>query len=181
MIAMIYATDDKRLIGVSEGNKLPWHNKNDLKYFKKMTSSSDSVLMGHTTYMSLKSYYKNKPLPFKKIYVANLEDYDYPDAELVKHVPTFLYMMLVIGRDVMVIGGATIYKLAMPYVDRAYVTYISGEHEGDVYLDKSVEFEGNRDFETVGTFQLDKDATVKVYQRGELNATKYSRLDIKEQ
>ncbi len=33
-----------------------------------------------------------------------------------------------------VIGGATIYKLLMPYADKMYVTHINEEFEGDVYF-----------------------------------------------
>lgn len=128
MIMMIWAMDENHLIG--KGNLLPWHYPKDLDYFKKKTASM-SVLMGDLTYQSLKTYYKTKPLPFKKIYVANLEDVTYEDAIRVSDLHQFLNE---IEEDIMVIGGKTIYQLAMPYADKLFITYVLKTHQGDVYF-----------------------------------------------
>ena len=130
MIKMIWAMDENHLIG--KGNLLPWHYLKDLEYFKKMTSSG-SVLMGDLTYQSLKTYYKKKPLPFKNIYVANLEEVHYKDAIRVSDLHQFLKT---IAEDLMVIGGKTIYQLALPYADKLYITYVLKAHQGDVYFPK---------------------------------------------
>ena len=37
-------------------------------------------------------------------------------------------------KDLYVIGGKTIYKLALPYADRLYITWVDADHEGDVYF-----------------------------------------------
>ena len=87
--------------------------------------------MGHETYLSLKGYYKSKPLPFSKIYVANLNDYTYDDAILVKDFITFLKNN---KENLWVIGGKTIYELALPYANTLYITYILNRHEGDTYI-----------------------------------------------
>jgi dihydrofolate reductase len=87
--------------------------------------------MGDMTYESLKGYYKDKPLPFGKIYVANLVDKAYPDAHLVKDMHQFLRET---KEDVMVIGGKTIYQLALPYAQRLYITFVLGRHQGNVYF-----------------------------------------------
>ena len=128
MISMIWAMDENWLIG--KDNRLPWHYPLDLAYFKNLTKDAH-VLMGDQTYHSLKSYYKTKPLPFKKSYVANIMDVTYPDATHVKDLLTFL---LEIDEDIMVIGGKTIYQLALPYTNRLYITYILKTHEGNVYF-----------------------------------------------
>jgi dihydrofolate reductase len=130
MIKMIWAMDENHLIG--KGNLLPWHYPKDLEYFKKMTAN-ESVIMGDLTYQSLKSYYKKKPLPFKKIYVANLEDVTYPDATRVSDLFQFLKEA---KEDIMVIGGKTIYQLALPYAEKLYITYVLKTYEGDVYFPK---------------------------------------------
>ena len=70
MINMIWAMDENFLIG--KGNLIPWHIKEDLIYYKSKTKDQ-VVLMGDTTYFSLKSYYKDKPLPYKRIYVATID------------------------------------------------------------------------------------------------------------
>lgn len=130
MIKMIWAMDENHLIG--KGNLLPWHYPKDLEYFKKMTAN-ESVIMGDLTYQSLKSYYKKKPLPFKKIYVANLEDVKYLDATRVSDLFQFLKEA---KEDIMVIGGKTIYQLALPYAEKLYITYVLKTYEGDVYFPK---------------------------------------------
>ena len=71
MIKLIWAMDKNWLIG--KENKIPWHYKEDLLYYKEKTAGQ-IVLMGDNTYFSLKGYYKTKPLPYAKIYVASLND-----------------------------------------------------------------------------------------------------------
>lgn len=128
MIKLIWAMDENRLIGAK--NRLPWHYPSDLKYFQSLTKNEE-VLMGHETYLSLKGYYKSRPLPFSKIYVANLGDYHYDDAILVKDVVSFLKQD---HKDLWVIGGKTIYELALPYANKLYITYILNRHDGDIYI-----------------------------------------------
>jgi dihydrofolate reductase len=128
MISMIWAMDENWLIG--KDNVLPWHYPKDLAYFKEMTAK-EAVLMGEMTYQSLKSYFKSKPLPFKKIYVANIEDKNYPDAIHVKDLFSFLKE---VKEDLMVIGGKTIYQLCLPYANRLYITYVLKRHQGNVYF-----------------------------------------------
>lgn len=130
MIKMIWAMDENWLIG--KDNMLPWHYPKDLAYFKNLTKN-EAVLMGDMTYLSLKSYYKTKPLPFRKIYVANIQDATYPDAIHVKDLFKFLKE---IDEDIMVIGGKTIYQLCLPYAERLYITYVLKRHEGNVYFPK---------------------------------------------
>jgi len=130
MISMIWAMDENWLIG--KGNRLPWHYKEDLLYFKKIVNQKH-VLMGDLTYQSLKSYYKDKPLPYKKIYVCNLENKTYDDAICVTDIHEFLNH---VDEDIFVIGGKTIYKLALPYADQLFITYVLNRHEGDVYFPK---------------------------------------------
>ncbi len=128
MISMIWAMDENWLIG--KDNVLPWHYPKDLAYFKNMTKDK-AVLMGDMTYLSLKGYYKTKPLPFRKSYVANINDASYTDAIHVKDLFKFLKET---HEDIFIIGGKTIYQLSLPYADRLYITYVLKTHEGNVYF-----------------------------------------------
>ena len=129
MISMIWAMDENNLIG--NGDKIPWHCKEDLIYYKNKTKGQ-TVLMGEATYFSLKGYYKTKPLPYGKIYVASLTDgLELADAIVIKDIFSFLESL---DEDLWVVGGATIYKLCLPFADRLYISYIQGEHEGDKYF-----------------------------------------------
>ena len=128
MIKLIWAMDKFNLIG--KENKIPWHIKEDLVYFKEKTKGQ-TVLMGLNTYYSLKGYYKTRPLPYGKIYVASLDDVTLDDAEVVKDCVEFLKNY---NDDIFVCGGATIYKLSLPLADMLYVSIIKGDYSGDAYF-----------------------------------------------
>ena len=68
MIKMIWAMDESCLIG--SNNKMPWHVKEDLIYYKNLTKDFP-VLMGYNTYKSLLGYYDGKKFPYKKTYVLS--------------------------------------------------------------------------------------------------------------
>ncbi|MGI6787703.1 MAG: dihydrofolate reductase [Acholeplasmataceae bacterium] len=128
MINLIWAMDENRLIG--DKNRLPWHYPTDLKHFNNLTRNK-IVLMGHETYLSLKGYYKSKRLPYQKIYVANLNYYQYEDAILVSDAINFLKNN---QEELWVIGGKMIYELSLPFADNLYITYILNRHVGNIYL-----------------------------------------------
>lgn len=144
MINLIWAMDNDWLVG--KDNELPWHYKEDLLYYKEKTQGK-TVLMGLNTYYSLKGYYKSKPLPYGKIYVASLEEVELEDAIIINDVNHFLESC---EEELWVVGGATIYKLSLPYANRLYITFVDGKHEGNVYfpkfdLDASYKLVSNRD------------------------------------
>ena len=128
MIKLIWAMDRNNLVG--KDNLIPWHYKEDLVYFRNMTKDQ-TVLMGDNTYYSLMGYYKNKKLPYGKKYVASLKLDSLEDCTIVKNVKEFLEN---VEEDLFVIGGKTIYELALPYADMLYVTLIDDDHEGNVYF-----------------------------------------------
>jgi len=133
MINMIWAMDKNNLIG--DGNRIPWHVKEDLVYYKNKTKGQ-TVLMGDATYFSLKSYYKTKPLPYGKCYIATIDknlkiENPLEDIEIIYDLDSFLKSY---DGDLWVCGGATIYKLALPYANRLYISFIKGDFKGDKYF-----------------------------------------------
>ncbi len=133
MINMIWAMDKNNLIG--DGNRIPWHIKEDLIYYKNKTKGQ-VVLMGDATYFSLKSYYKTKPLPYGKCYIATIDknlkiENPLEDIEIIYDLDSFLKNF---SGDLWVCGGATIYKLALPYANRLYISFIKGDFKGDKYF-----------------------------------------------
>lgn len=128
MIKLIWAMDQNRLIG--KDNLLPWHYKRDLAYFKEKTKGQP-VLMGDMTYDSLKSYYRDRPLPFGQLYVASTSERTFTDAIKITDIDAFLATT---SEDLFVIGGKTIYRLSLPYADQLYITFIDQSHEGNVYF-----------------------------------------------
>ncbi len=131
MINLIWAMDEDNLIG--KDDKIPWHIKEDLLYYKSKTKGQ-TVIMGDVTYFSLKGYYKDKPLPYGKIYVATLNDnLKIDDGIIVRDLNKFLNE---IDEDIFVVGGLSIYKIALKYADKLYISFIKGHHDGNVYFPK---------------------------------------------
>ena len=129
MINMIWAMDKNNLIGIDD--KIPWHIKEDLLYYKSKTNGQ-TVLMGDATYYSLKGYYKTKPLPYGKIYVATIDKSLVIDGvEMIYDLNEFLKNN---KEELWVVGGATIYKLSLPYADKLYISFVKGEYVGNRYF-----------------------------------------------
>lgn len=142
MISLIWAMDKNWLVGIDD--KLPWHYKEDLMYFKEKTANQ-IVLMGDKTYFSLKSYYKTKPFPYGKIYVASLDNLELEDATVINDINSFLSNFPK-EEELWVVGGATIYRFALPYADKLYITHVMKEYTGNVYFPK---FDLENDFKVV--------------------------------
>lgn len=137
MINMIWAMDKNNLIG--KDNLIPWHVKEDLIYYKEKTKGKN-VLMGDQTYFSLKGYYKTKPLPYGKCYIATIDKNlkilnPLEDIEIIYDIESFLKNFNK-DEELFVVGGATIYKLSLPYADRLYISFIKGDYEGNKYFPK---------------------------------------------
>lgn len=128
MIYAIWAMDVNWLIG--KDNKLAWRYPEDLAYFKEKTKGK-TVLMGDLTYQSLKGYYKDKPFPYGKIYVANLNETTYTDATCVTDVVDFVKNY---KDELWIIGGKMIYNLTLPYIDYLLITHVLNVHQGNVYF-----------------------------------------------
>lgn len=127
MISLIWATDKNYLIG--NKNELPWHYKEDLLYFKKITLNK-TVLMGYNTFQSILDIH-HKPLPNRKNLVASLADFKYDGVEVINNLHDFLSKNH--EEEIFVMGGKTIYEIAFPYADRLYITFIDDEHEGNIF------------------------------------------------
>lgn len=126
MINLIWAMDEARIIGLDD--KMPWHCKEDLLYFKSKTQGK-AVLLGYNNYVSLMGYYKTKPLPYGNIYLLTHRDIEIPGINVIHDIKDALK-----EEELWVIGGGQIYKQMLPYADNLYVTYIKGVHEGNVYF-----------------------------------------------
>lgn len=129
MIKMIWAMDESCLIG--KDNKMPWHVKEDLIYYKNQTKDS-AVIMGYNTYVSLLGYYTNKNFPYKKTYVLTSKEIEDERVEVVHNLNDFISNL---NFDLFVVGGKKVYEAFYPYADLLYVSYIKGVHEGDTYME----------------------------------------------
>lgn len=131
-IALIWAMASNRVIG--RDNKLPWYLPNDLKYFKQVTTGKP-VIMGRKTYDSI-----GRPLPNRtNIVVTRDAGFQAEGVKVVHSLDDAIELAeaecLVGGsEEVIVMGGAQIYELALPRADRLYVTLVHAEVEGDAHF-----------------------------------------------
>lgn len=151
-IAMIWAMSENRVIG--RNNKLPWHLPNDLKYFKQLTTGKP-VIMGRKTYDSI-----GRPLP-NRTNIVITRDTGF-QAEGIKVVHTLEAAIelaeaeCLIGgaEEVIIMGGAEIYRLALPVADRLYVTLVHAQVDGDAWFPeidlKAYKEVGRQDFSADG-------------------------------
>ena len=122
-IAIVVAMAANRVIG--RDNQLPWHLPADLKHFKQLTLGKP-VVMGRKTYESI-----GRPLPERtNIVVTRDRDYGAPGCVVVHSLDEALAAAGE-AAEVMVIGGAGIYRQVLPRTDTLYLTQVHAEFEGD--------------------------------------------------
>lgn len=115
-----------RVIGVN--NQLPWHLPEDLKHFRALTMGH-AIVMGRKTYESI-----GRLLPGRKsLIVSRNTDYAVNGAHVVRSL-TDAFTLCENESEVFVIGGAELYRTALDYSQRIYMTEINLDVEGDAYF-----------------------------------------------
>lgn len=133
-LSAVVARAKNGVIGV-EGD-LPWRLRSDLQHFKRVTLGKP-CLMGRKTWESLPF-----PLPGRpNLVLTRNEDYQADGAEV------FSDLTDMVGRgaelsgaagqsEVMIIGGAQIYKTLLPWTGRIYETVVDTDIDGDAHFPK---------------------------------------------
>lgn len=130
MLVGIVATTPDGLIGNTKSpNGLPWHLKKDLEFFKNFTKGKTLIVGGET--------FKTLPtLTGREIIVVSRSGETFEDKQ--RHtVLTSLEDLrpYIMGHEInVVIGGATIYQLLLPFCDHFMVTEVFGNFTGDVFF-----------------------------------------------
>jgi dihydrofolate reductase len=124
MLTLILAVADNGVIG-REG-AIPWRISDDLKRFKRLTIGKP-VVMGRKTWDSL----PKKPLPERtNIVVTRQPSWQADGAMAASSLPDALAKATQ-AAEVMVIGGAEIYRAALPLAQRIELTEVHRPFEGD--------------------------------------------------
>lgn len=128
MLSIIVAKAKNNVIG--KNNEIIWNLPEDLKRFKELTTGH-TIIMGRKTFESLGRILPNR----KHIIFSQNPDFRVND-ENVEIVHSMLQIQEYIEskEEVFVIGGAMIYNLLMPHVNKMYVTAIDKEFEGDAFF-----------------------------------------------
>ena len=119
---LIVAVADNNAIGVKGG--LPWHLSEDLKYFKRKTKGHP-VIMGRTTYFSLPF----RPLPGRRNIVLNAGGAPIPEVICADSFED-AYAAAKPARKCFIMGGASVYRAALPDMDTLYITKVHTVVEG---------------------------------------------------
>ena len=131
-VTMIAAIGKNNELG--KNNDLIWRFKEDLNFFKEQTMGKP-MAMGYKTFYSLRG---GKPLPGRKHIVLtsrNLEEN--PQIKIVRSLEELIDYIKEFGNEVMIIGGASIYKSMIDYADKLVLTEIDAEDkEADAYFPK---------------------------------------------
>ncbi len=131
MIKSILCVDNK--YGIGKKNDLLFHLPVDMKYFRE-TTRGHVVFMGENTLLSFPG---SKPLP-KRINVVLSQDatHNYEGVENVHTFDEFLKKMkeYSLKDDVFVVGGASIYRQTLPYVDEVLLTKVNKDGGAEVFF-----------------------------------------------
>ena len=168
MIISILNCDNK--FGIGKKNGLLFNLPLDMKYFRE-TTKGHVVAMGENTLLSFPG---SKPLKNRTNIVLSKDiDHEYEGVINVHDFDAFVKMIQKYGKeeDVFIIGGASIYRQTLPYVDMVYLTKVDADGEAEVFF-----------------VNLDEDKNFRCIETGEpiednghiIRFTKYQNLNKKQ-
>ena len=125
-LSCIVAVADNGVIG--KDNELPWHLPADLEHFKTLTMGH-AIIMGRKTFESI-----GRPLPGRTSIMLTRSRDDAPEGVTV--VGSLDEALESCGKDAdaFVIGGASVFREALPRCDRLYLTRVHADIEGDTFF-----------------------------------------------
>tara|TARA_B100001250_G_scaffold231585_1_gene198793 strand:- start:16250 stop:16747 length:498 start_codon:yes stop_codon:yes gene_type:complete len=125
-ISIIAAMDDNNLIG--NNNQIPWMLPGELKRFRKITMGKP-IIMGRKTHESIGRILDGR----ENIILTNNNLYKKEGALIFNNLNT-VFEEFGNHKELMVIGGAEIYKLVLPFTNKLYLTHIHKEFHGDTWF-----------------------------------------------
>ncbi len=113
---------------IGRANRLPWHLPRDLKRFKALTLGKP-ILMGRRTYQSI-----GRALPGRTNLVLTRDRGWSAPGVIVVHSLDEALERSGGAQELVVIGGADLFRLALPLAQRIYLTEVRAEVPGDTYF-----------------------------------------------
>jgi dihydrofolate reductase len=132
-ISLILAVSRNGVIG--HDGRIPWRISTDMRRFRSLTMGKP-IIMGRKQYDSV-----GKPLEGRdNIVVTRNAAFAAPGILSVPNLDAALELAATLARqravdEIMVIGGAQIYALALPKADRIYLSRVEADVDGDVRFD----------------------------------------------
>lgn len=126
-ISLVAAVAENNVIGREGG--LPWRLPADLKHFKAITMGKP-IVMGRKTFESI-----GRPLRGRRnIIITRQADYAVENAEVAGDIDSAIALAEEDAEEIMVVGGAEIYRATLPRAGRIYLTRVKADPEGDTYF-----------------------------------------------
>ena len=137
MLSLIVSKSKNNVIGNKNG--LLWNFPDDMQRFRSVTEGH-VIIMGRKTYESI-----GRLLPSRKhVVFTNNPDFKVDDTSVeVVHSVEDVQKYVEDEDENVVIGGAMIYGLLLPYVNKLYITDIDRDYEGDAIFPKISDLEEN--------------------------------------
>ena len=132
MVVIISAIGSNRVIG--NGESLPWHIPSEYRHFLDHIRDQ-TVIMGRRSY----EIFKKDMLPERMVVVSGTLQTD--RARVFSSLQEALSYSRSFPEDAYVCGGQSIYEEAIPYADYMYLSFIKGEHQGNVFFPEFEESE----------------------------------------
>lgn len=128
LISAIVAVSDNNVIG--RDGHLPWHLSADLKRFKAITTGH-SIILGRKNYDDI-----GRPLPNRTNYVLTRNrEFSAPGCIVCASLEAALEAARAAKEtECFIIGGAAVYREAMPLVKKLYLTKVLSNVDGDVFF-----------------------------------------------
>lgn len=115
--------------GIGYQNKLLFNISDDLKYFKKITFGHP-IIMGYNTFKSI-----SKPLPGRLNIVLSDHDEMIDGVVVVQNINEAVKIASSDdGQEIFFIGGGQVYKQAIEFADRLYLTIVAAQKKADAFF-----------------------------------------------
>lgn len=125
-ITFVVAYDRNRAIG--KDNRLPWRLPDDMKHVRELTIGKP-LIMGRRTWESI-----GRPLPERTSIVLTRDREFRCDGCVVARTPEEALKLAGDAPEVIVFGGADVFKTFLPRADRIYLTEVDADIGGDRFF-----------------------------------------------
>ncbi|MDE5654398.1 MAG: dihydrofolate reductase [Clostridia bacterium] len=155
MINIIVAVAQNGVIG--NKGKLPWNLKLDMARFKKLTMGN-VVIFGKNTFQEIRQPLIGRENIVLSTYLQNIDG-----AKVFDNLEKAIEYAKTSGKEIFICGGESVYKEAINFADRLYITHIHSDFDGDRHfpaIPKEYECVSSQDIQDTGV-----STTFCVYKR----------------
>lgn len=127
-LSIIVAISENNVIG--KDNALLWRLSGDMQFFKR-TTTGHHIIMGRKTFESL----GKRLLPNRtSIVISRNQEYEMPEGGILASSIENAISKVLNETEAFILGGEQVYKSAIQFVDKLYVTRVHHSFDGDAFF-----------------------------------------------